>query len=240
MEQLKENYEENCNKTASLILLICYLVTLILIIIWLFKLHNNARSEPKYRNRYIINDPSTSYTEEEFCYENYQSFIVSGALKKFDIPTEKIRKFCKGLIGTIFISIGSFILSSIFFGIYKADKSRTTFMALHGLFYVLFFLGLILSIVFGIILMHYYSKGNYNDFEEFSRCKYLSKKFRKDYDFINKLKNEYKMPFAVIILTEFFNFIKLIIEIGQKNDKSKNKEDDSSKTISNITPVHKF
>ena len=236
MEQIKENYEENCNKTASLILLICYLVTLILIIIWLFKLHNNARSEPKYRNRYIINDPSTYYTEEEFCYENYQSFIVSGALKKFDIPTEKIRKFCKGLIGTVFITIGSAIVSSIFACIAKASyRARDTCMCLGALFYLFFILGLILSIVFGIILMHYYSKGNYNDFEEFSRCKYLSKKFRKDYDFINKLKNEYKMPFAVIILTEFFNFIKLIIEIGQKNDKSKNKEDDSGKTISVIS-----
>ena len=139
MEQYKKKYRENCDKFATGILVICYLVTFILIIIWLFKLHNNARSEPISRNRYIINDPSTYYTEEEFCYENYQSFIVSGALKKFDIPTEKIRKFCKGLIGTIFISIGSFILSSIFFGIYEADKDRTTFMALHGLFYVLFF-----------------------------------------------------------------------------------------------------
>ena len=84
-------------------------------------MHNNARSEPISRNRYIINDPSTYYTEEEFCYENYESFIVRGALKTFDIPTEKIRKFCKGLIGTVFITIGSVILSSIFACIAKAS-----------------------------------------------------------------------------------------------------------------------
>ena len=221
MEQYKKKYRENCDKFATGILVICYLVTFILIIIWLFKLHNNARSEPISRNRYIINDPSTYYTEEEFCYENYESFIVRGALKTFDIPTEKIRKFCKGLICTVFITIGSIILSSIFSCIAKASyRARDTCMCLGALFSLFFILGLILSIVFGIILMHYYSKGNYNDFEEFSRCRYLSKKFRRDYDFINKLKNEYKMPFAIILLTEFFNFIKLIVENGPKDDDS--------------------
>ena len=88
MEQDKEKNVENCNKKVNLILVNCYVVTIILIIIWIFKLHNNARSEPKYRNRYIINDPSIYYTEEEFCYENYESFIVRGALKTFDIPTK--------------------------------------------------------------------------------------------------------------------------------------------------------
>ena len=214
MEQDKEKNVENCNKKVNLILVNCYVVTIILIIIWIFKLHNNARSEPKYRNRYIINDPSIYYTEEEFFYENYESFIVRGALKTFDIPTKKIRTFCKGLICTIFISIGSAILSSIFTCISKASqRAERICMVLVGIFGVFSVLGLILSIVFGIILMHYYSKGNYNDFEEFSRCRYLSKKFRRDYDFINKLKNEYKMPFAIILLTEFFNFFKLIVEI---------------------------
>ena len=46
MEQDKKKYRENCDKFATGILVICYLVTFILIIIWLFKLHNNARSEP--------------------------------------------------------------------------------------------------------------------------------------------------------------------------------------------------
>ena len=93
-------------------------------------------------------------------------------------------------------------------------------MCLGALFYLFFILGLILSLVFAIILMHYYSKGDYNDFEEFSRCRYLSTKFRRDYDFVNKIKNEYKMPFAIILLTEFFNFIKLIVENGPKDDDS--------------------
>ena len=66
--------------------------------------------------------------------------------------------------------------------------------------------------------MHYYSKGNYSDFEEFSRCRFLSKQFRKDYDFIFKLKNEYKMPFAVLLIMEFFNFIKLVGDIAKSEN----------------------
>ena len=66
--------------------------------------------------------------------------------------------------------------------------------------------------------MHYYSKGDYNDFEEFSRCRYLSKRFRKSYDFVFNIKNGYQMPFALILITEFFNFIKLIVENGPKEE----------------------
>ena len=66
--------------------------------------------------------------------------------------------------------------------------------------------------------MHYYSKGDYSDFEEFSRCRYLSSNFRRNYDFVFKMKNEYKMPYAIIIITEFFNFVKLIAESNPDDD----------------------
>ena len=66
--------------------------------------------------------------------------------------------------------------------------------------------------------MHYYSKGDYSDFEEFSRCRYLSSNFRRNYDFVFKMKNEYKMPYAIIIITEFFNFAKLIAESNPDDD----------------------
>ena len=65
-------------------------------------------------------------------------------------------------------------------------------MCIGALFYLFFIFAAILSIVFAILLMHYYSKGDYSDFEEFSRCRYLSKQFRRDYDFIFKIKNEFK------------------------------------------------
>ena len=214
MRDYKEKFANNMNKTVTGILLICYLATFIMVIIWLFKLHNNAKSEPKARSGYIIEEPSTYYNEEEFCYEKYEPFLAKGALDIFDIPTKNIKKYCKALISTIFISVGSIILGAVL--IFSASKSysskRDWLMCFGSLFYLFFIFGVILSLVFAIVLIHYYSKGDYSDFEEFSRCRYLSRKFRKDYDFVFNFKNEYKMPFAIILITEFFNFIKLIAE----------------------------
>lgn len=73
-------------------------------------------------------------------------------------------------------------------------------------------ISIILSIIFALILIHNYSKGNYRDFAEFYRCRYLSQQFRKDYSFVFDVERGYQMPIAIIILTEFFNFIKLITE----------------------------
>lgn len=55
-EKLKEKYENKCNIAITGYLLICYIISLILIIIWLFKLNKNAKSEPSLRNLYIIED----------------------------------------------------------------------------------------------------------------------------------------------------------------------------------------
>ena len=82
------------------------------------------------------------------------------------------------------------------------------------IFFLIFFLSVILSLVFAIVLAHYYFKGNYSDFEEFSRCRFLSKRFRTDYDFIFKIKGEFKMPFVLILISEFFNFINIVVESG--------------------------
>ena len=208
-----EKAKEAINKCISIIILICYIVSLILIIIWLFKLLNNAKNEPESRINYIVEDPSLFYTEEEFCYENCEPFVIRGAIKIFDIPIKNIRKYCKAVISTIFITIGSIILGGIFNSI--AEKCFEKFFKyLRNTFSIFALLSVILCMVFAIVLMHYYSKGDYSDFEEFTRCRYLSKQFRKDYKFIFKLKNEYKMPFAVLLIMEFFNFIKLIVDMA--------------------------
>ena len=210
-EKLKEKYENKCNIAITGYLLICYLISLILIIIWLFKLNKNAKSEPSLRNLYIIEDPSTYYREDEFCYENYEPFLVKGALDIFDIPTSRIRKFCKALLSTIFISLGLIIISTILFLVSKAKHSEGTEICGFCL-YALAMISIILSIIFAIILIHNYSKGNYRDFAEFYRCRYLSQKFRKDYAFVFDVETGYQMPIAIIVITEFFNFIKLIAE----------------------------
>ncbi len=220
MREYEEKYRKNMNKTATGILVVCYLATFVMVIIWLFKLHNNAKTEPKVRSGYIIEEPSAYYNEEEFCYEKYEPFIAKGALDIFNIPTKNIRKYCKALISTIFISVGSIILGGIL--VFSGSKSyggkRDWLMCFGSLFYLFFYLGVILSLVFAIILIHYYSKGDYSDFQEFSRCRYLSRKFRKDYEFVFNIKDEYQMPFAIIIITEFFNFVKLIAENNPNDD----------------------
>ena len=213
MEQNEKKKGCNFNLWISGILFICYLVVFILTIIWIFKVHSNAKSEPKLRSSYIIEGYSTYYIEDEFCYDYYELFLTKGALDIFDIPMSKIRKFCKALISTIFISIGSAVIMGVFIAFNFKDNCPELLTNILGILFLIFFLlSIILSIIFSIILMHYYSKGNYSDFEEFSRCRYLSKKFRKDYDFVFRMKNEYKLPYAIIIITEFFSFIKLIVE----------------------------
>ena len=141
-DKMKEKYENKCNIAISGYLLICYLIALILIIIWLFKLNSNAKSEPSSRNSYIIEEPSTYYREDEFCYEKYEPFLVKGVLEIFDIPTSRIRKFCKALLSTIFISLGLIILSIILIALGIENNSDGT----KCLGYCLYFL-VVISII---------------------------------------------------------------------------------------------
>ena len=220
MKQMNEEEKvtKECENYTNGMLFIVYVITLVLIVIWLFKLLINAKNEPSNRSRYISKDPLNYYTEGDFCYEYYEKFIKNGAIDTFGFPMKKIKKYTRALLSTIFISIGSLILSSIFMCIKKCssckgdcDKIGANFLA------IIFLLSVILSIVFAIILAHYYYKGNYSDFEEFSRCSYLAKRFRTDYNFIFRIKEGYNAPFFLVIIAEFFNFFKIIIELGGKN-----------------------
>ena len=112
---------------------------------------------------------------------------------------------------------GTLILSIILCVTGKCKGSGST-SDFGCLFYVLYMIAVILSIIFAIILVHYYTKGNYRDFYEFYRCRYLSQKFRKDYSFVFDVETGYQTPMALIIITEFFNFIKLIAEFGPDVD----------------------
>ena len=129
---------------------------------------------------------------------------MKDALNTFDIPLKNIKKYTRALLATIFISLGSIIISGIFSVL--LDNNCAIFCGL------LFYLGALLSIIFAILLAHYYFKGNFGDFEEFSRFRFLTKRFRTDYDFIFKIKSEFKMPFVLILISEFFNFINMVLE----------------------------
>ena len=80
--------------------------------------------------------------------------------------------------------------------------------------FVFFFavISVILCLAFSIVLAHHYFKSNFSDFEEFSKCRYLIRQFKRDYNFIFTIKNEFKMPFVLILLTEFFNCVGLLFE----------------------------
>ena len=134
----------------------------------------------------------------------------------FDIPIKKIKKYTQALLSTIFISIGSLAIATILVNIGKHQYNDSLSIGFAFCFYIFFILAVILSFVFAILLGHYYFKGNYSDFEEFSRCRYLTKKFKIDYNFIFKIKDEFKMPFILIFISAFFNFIKLIAEVQNK------------------------
>ena len=135
----------------------------------------------------------------------------------FGLPMSKISTFSKALLSTLFISFGTLILSIILWIISKI-KHADNICGFGCLIYILHLIAVILSIIFAIILVHYYTKGNYRDFSEFYRCRYLSQKFRKDYSFVFDVETGYQTPIALIIITEFFNFIKLIAEFGPDID----------------------
>lgn len=212
-----EKFSEKLNIIANGMLFIAYIVTFILIIVFLCKILYYTKNEPKNRESYILNELSNYYTEGEFCYYNYKKFIEKGVIDNFGLPIKKIRKYAQALLSTLLISIVSLLIATILVRIGKSRYySDNWYMCLGTLFYIFFVLAVILSIAFAIVFAHYYFKGNYDDFEEFSRCRYLKMTFKSDYDFIFKIKNGFKMPFVLILITEFFNFIKLVAESGNK------------------------
>ena len=191
---------------------------IILTIIWLFKIIKNAKNEPTNRSRYIDKDPALYYEEGEFCYDNYEKFILKGAFDTFGLRIKRIKKYSKAVLATIFISLGSFIMIIIFSCLKdRHEDILSFFVSLLGLIYTI---SNILCIAFAIVLAHDYLKSNFSDFEEFSRCRYLLKHFKKDYNFIFIIKEEFKMLFIFILLFEFSNFMKKPYEyLGESKDK---------------------
>ena len=216
----KEDSEEKklIDRGTNFYLILMYFSILLLIIIWLFTLLNNSKNEPSNWNIYIRKDPSNYYEEGEFCYDNYENFIIKGALNNFDISTKHIKIHARATLGTIFISIGSIIIASIFKCIaININNNKARYNKLKNCFFIIFIIAFILTIGFSTALVNYCFKGNYNDFEEFSRCRYLTKNFKSDYNFVLKIKNGFNLPFFLILFIEICNFIKLISEAIELN-----------------------
>ena len=204
MQEEKKNKMKKTKKNAiNGALFSIYIALIILIIIWLFKLIKNTKSEPKNRKDYIAKEPSNYYEEQEFCFYNYENFILKGAIITFDLRIKKIEKYSKAVVSTLFIGIGSIIMSAILV---------CCLPGCAALFYLFFIISVILCLSFSIVLAHHYFKSNFSDFEEFSKCRYLTKQFKTDYDFIFKIKDEFKMPFVLVLFTEFLNCFSLVYE----------------------------
>ena len=204
-----EKCRKECKASIDGALFFCYIAMIILIIIWLFKLIKNSKSEPKDRQRYIGRDPSFFYEEGEFCYDSYLQFISKGAFETFDIRIENINKYSKALVSTILIGLCSYILTLVF-SILLEKCHNEWFFCYFCMFYFFLFVSVILSLSFALVLAHHYFKAEFNDFVDFSKCKFLTKQFRIDYDFIFKIKDEFKIPFVIILFTEFLNFVRLV------------------------------
>ena len=214
MSLSSSNGDSKVNNRLTFFLIIVYLAAFVLIIIWLFKILHKAKGEPKNRSKYITKDPSYYYEEGEFCYDNYEKYIRKGALNLFNLPIKKIKKYTIVLIITIFIAIGSIILSLILLCISSCQSCFP--VQASFIFIVTYVLAFFLSIAFAIVLAHYLFKGNYRDFEEFSRCRYLSKGFREDYEYIYDIKDGFQFPFVIVLLIELLNFLKLLAEYDNK------------------------
>ena len=217
MKKESKELRKKCKQTVDGLLFMVYIALFILIIIWLFKLIKNTKSEPKYRQRYIGKEPSVYYDVGEFCYDSYEKFVSKGAFDLFDLRMKRIKKYAKALVSTMLIAIGSLIFATIF--AHLAPKHACLF-CLAALFYLFLLISIILSLAFAIVLAHHYFKAEFDDFIEFSKCRYLTKQFRKDYNFIFKIKDEFKMPFVLVIITEFLSFVNLVAGVKTDKDES--------------------
>ena len=184
IDEKKKEIRMGCKAIPVLINLIVF----ILVFIWLCKFIHYAKEENNKRSKYIIASRLDYYEEDEFCHEKYIQFVNEGAYEAFDLKINKLKKWAIALI-VLIPALFIFAILSIFS---------------IGLV-VFFFLDFILIIVFGILFAVHFSKSNFDEFNEFTKCRYLNKQFREDYDFIYSIKDGFQTPLVFIILLEFFS-----------------------------------
>ena len=183
----------------------------IISLVWLFKVKNySKKEEPYHRDKYLIegDDPLNYYTEGDFCYDHYYSYLIKGAFKDLDIRMKKIHKYSIYLIKLFFIDLILFFLIIPFRFISQNDKIESIKIILSIFSSIIS----ILELIFFIILSKDYYKSNFDDFEDFSECVYFKDSdFNKDYDFVFVVKNNYENFFFLTLITIGLNFIKIIL-----------------------------
>ena len=170
------------------------MIIMILCVVYLFKVRNNAKKEPQDRIKYINeNAYLNEYSEGDFCYNHYNPYMSDGAFVDFDIRMKKIRKFSTSLLSTYFISLILMFLSIVVQIMYKSccnthEKCIDAILLIIKIAYIIIW---ILSLIFFIILSVNYFKSKFSDFKDFSRCHYLGNGFRDDYHFVFVVKDNY-------------------------------------------------
>ena len=195
-KEYKNDLDEDKNKCELIVKGIISLfnfVSLILLIVWLCKIINNANEEPKSFNSFFTDESPLNYTEGDFCYGRKFEFSKNGAFKLFHIRMKEIKKYSIGLLVSKLISFLMVICAACVIKAYEdstkgsdADKNMIIFAIIFTIFYIA---NSILNVVFFELLSHNFSDSNFEDFETFSNCAYLTRKFKKKYDFINTVKN---------------------------------------------------
>ncbi len=201
MNSNKDSIKMNCCK---LIIGLFNFVTFILLLVWLFKIINNAKSEPKNYAYFISNDVPQNYTLGDFCYGRQYEYLQNGAFEVFNIRMEKIKKFAKALVATKFISMGIVIFISIL-RVCQFKRNKVVVIIIILLIVIIFITNNILNVIFIEKLNSYFSESNFHDFEKFSNCDYISPTFQRDYKFMNTVKKNYEKIFVV-------NYINSILE----------------------------
>ena len=195
-----EKKKKEINMACKSIPILINFIVFILVFIWLCKFIHYAKEENNNRSKYIIASRLDYYEEDEFCHEKYVQFVKDGAYEAFDLKINKLKKWAIALIVLI---PSFFVLLIICFCI--------------PWLVIFLILALILIIVFGILFAVHFSKSNFDEFKEFTKCRYLNKQFRKDYDFIYSIKDGFQTPLVFIILLEFFSCFSSISDIDPRN-----------------------
>ena len=142
---------------------------------------------------FLSNESPLNYTEGDFCYGRKYEFSKNGVFKVFHIRMKEIKKYSIGLLVSKLISFLMIICAACAITFYEkstkgsyADKNMIIFAIIYTILYII---NSILNIVFFELLSHNFSDSNFEDFETFSNCAYLTRKFKRKYDFINTVKN---------------------------------------------------
>lgn len=184
-------------------------VTLILLVVWLFKIIKNAHEEPKLFASFVDNDSSSDYSEGDFCYGRKYEFSNLGALKLFNINMDKIKKFSIGLLVSKFISILLVIFAAyakfLYDESFKTEVAEKNILIFSIIYTILYLINCVLNVVFYELLSNKINDSNFEDFEKFEKCKYLIGNFKKKYEFIINVKNNSERIGVV-------NFISSILE----------------------------